>query len=81
MVAAIVVRNSTGNLLYLASKLNPCSSPHLAETLALNWASSYAFHCGWTNVIWECDTKEVVKEVLDDAEPIGWESRYAVLDI
>ena len=23
----------------------------------------------------------MVKEVLDDAEPMGWESRYAVLDI
>ena len=70
---AMVVRDRKGNPLYIASKLIKSSSPHDAEIKALDWVSSYASGCNWTNVIFVSDAKEAVKEILDSSLPSGWD--------
>lgn len=61
---AMIVRNEKGNLLYLSSNLMSCDSPFDAELQVLEWVSDFAYSCGWRNIVWEVDAKEVVKEVL-----------------
>ena len=74
LAIAMVVRDSKGNPLYIASKLIKSSSPltpHDAEIKALDWASSYAIGCNWTNFIWVSEAKEAVKKILDSSLPSG----------
>ena len=66
---AMVVRDYQDKLLYVTSALDRCTSPHMAEILALEWASKYAEQCLWNKVIWSSDAKEVVKEVKSEDEP------------
>ncbi|KAF3438607.1 hypothetical protein FNV43_RR21370 [Rhamnella rubrinervis] len=60
----IVIRTAQGETLFVASPVLECSSPHAAEVLALNWASKIAEENDQTKIIWACDDKEVIQEVL-----------------
>ena len=71
LAIAMVVRDSKGNPLYIASKLIKSSFLRDAEIKALDWASSYAIGCNWTNVIWVSEAKEAVKKILDSSLPSG----------
>ncbi|KAF3432245.1 hypothetical protein FNV43_RR26984 [Rhamnella rubrinervis] len=71
---SLVVRDDQGHLLFLASKLISCVSPFMAEVEALWWAVGYVTQCGWRDVEWETDAKEVEKAVSVKDEPFCWYS-------
>ncbi|KAF3447450.1 hypothetical protein FNV43_RR12636 [Rhamnella rubrinervis] len=68
---SMVVRSDLGELVFLASKVieGEWTSSFGVEVEALAWASDYAEVCGWVNIDFEMDAKEVVETILMDEEP------------
>ncbi|KAF3433588.1 hypothetical protein FNV43_RR24690 [Rhamnella rubrinervis] len=67
----MVVRNELGDLVFLASKVlgSVWLSSFDVEVEALACASTYANSCGWTNISFEMDAKEVVEAVRLAKDP------------
>ncbi|KAF3444317.1 hypothetical protein FNV43_RR14007 [Rhamnella rubrinervis] len=79
--AAMGVGDDKGKVLYLASKLFTCNSPFDAEMEALSWAITYADNCGWRQVEWESDAKEVFQAITSNEDSAGWYSYHALCNI
>lgn len=78
---SILVKDNSRSLLFLHTKLFFHSSPYLAELKVLIQASEYAFEVGWDNAYWECDVRQVTKDVLFVTKPNRWDSSGDILAI
>ena len=76
---AMVQRNSEGEVLFLASKLETANSPKEAEMKALVWALEIAVSKNWSNLVWSLDAQVVVKEINSNIDPCDWSTRYLIL--
>ncbi|KAF3438407.1 hypothetical protein FNV43_RR21169 [Rhamnella rubrinervis] len=62
-----------------ATKDVGCAISMVVEALA--WASDYAEVCGWVNINFEMDAKEVVETILMDEEPGNWFSLDTLMTV
>ncbi|KAF3443322.1 hypothetical protein FNV43_RR13004 [Rhamnella rubrinervis] len=76
---AFVLRDDSGNIVYLESKLDRAESPLEAEFMALAWALKISEGKHWSNIIWSADSQEMVKEINVVEDPSQWETRYVAL--
>ncbi|KAF3431874.1 hypothetical protein FNV43_RR26610 [Rhamnella rubrinervis] len=61
VVVAMVVRDSLGKFIWLALDLIDCSSPCLAEVVALDWASTAVVDCNWKSLLGSSDAIEFIR--------------------
>ena len=78
---AVVARDHSGKLIYIASSMEPVMVAAQAELKALEWASGKASELGWTNVLWCSDAINLINDVVSVLEPIGWKSRDDLIAI
>lgn len=53
----------------------------IPELQALLWATKIVRSEGWQNVVWSSDSKLLVSEINDGAEPCRWETRIGILQV
>lgn len=73
--AAMVVRDTVGKVLLVASSRFPASSAEVAELKGLIWAMALADTREWHDIDWRIDAKEMVRRALSRNEPRGWFTR------
>ena len=68
---AMVARNHSGKVIYIASSVEPVMVAAHAELKALEWESGKASELGWSNVLWCSGAMNLINDIVSILEPIG----------
>lgn len=75
----MVVRDDSGALVFIKTKLIGCKNVKCAELAALQWASSIAEQKGWIKLQWSSDAKGVVDTINSSEELDAWDTCSDIL--
>lgn len=79
--AAWVLRNNSGAIQYMETKLIDCETAMKAEVLVVSLASDCVEAKGWKNIVWSFDSETTVKEINSLGDLEGWRTRLKILQI
>ncbi|KAL3833012.1 hypothetical protein ACJIZ3_007748 [Penstemon smallii] len=78
---AVVIRNSSGSVVFASSRSTPCINAKVAEALAIRDACKFLNEIGVHNIIFECDCLLVVQAILFWEENMDWAISSIILEI